>query len=76
MNINTAVKSAPVLGLKDWVENVLTLAPEARIPYIVQIMAEAYESGLTPQEFVDALPDQPLRMTNWVACIKEIRLSS
>ena len=58
------------LGLKDWVAQVRTLAPEARIPYIVQIMAEAYEADLTPQQFVDALPTlhpHTIGMVNWVA---------
>jgi hypothetical protein len=63
---NTTAKPAPVLGLKDWVENVRTLAPEARVPYIVQIMAEAYEAGVTPQQFVDALPKFRLPYTHWM----------
>jgi hypothetical protein len=35
MATNTPLK--PTIGLKDWIENVRKLAPEARIPYIVQI---------------------------------------
>jgi hypothetical protein len=70
MTANTAAKPAPASGLKDWVENVRTLAPEARIPYIVQVMAEAYEAGVTPQQFVDALPKFKLPYANWIACIK------
>jgi hypothetical protein len=69
MAADTPVKAAPAIGLKDWIENVRTLAPEARIPYIVQIMAEAYEAGLTPQQFVDALANMR-PYTNRVACIK------
>jgi hypothetical protein len=53
-------------ALKDWVEKVRALAPEARVPYIVQIMAEAYEAGLTPQQFVDALPKFKPPFTRWV----------
>jgi hypothetical protein len=32
MATNTPLK--PTIGLKDWIENVRKLAPEARIPYI------------------------------------------
>lgn len=66
MTAATAVKAAPAIALKDWVENVRALAPEARVPYIVQIMAEAYDAGLTPQQFVDALPKYELPYTHWV----------
>ena len=66
MSANTAVKAAPAIPLKDWVENVRTLAPEARVPYIIQIMAEAYDAGLTPQQFVDALPKYELPYAHWV----------
>ena len=55
MSANTAVKAAPAIPLKDWVENVRTLAPEARVPYIIQIMAEAYDAGL-------------LRSSSWMRC--------
>ncbi|MGB8612165.1 MAG: hypothetical protein WCD60_11070, partial [Pseudolabrys sp.] len=69
-----AGRAVPAIGLKDWVENVRTLAPGARIPFVVQIMAEAYEAGLTPQQFADTLPKLS-PYTNWVAC-QTLRLPS
>ena len=49
---------------------VRALAPEARIPYISVILAEAYDdAGLSPQQFVEAMPN--LRPdTNWAYCTK------
>jgi hypothetical protein len=35
------------------------------------IMAEAYDAGLTPQQFADALPN-PRPLTNWVMSRKTL----
>ena len=42
---STATKSAPALGVTNWLEQVRALAPESRIPYVAIILAEAYERG-------------------------------
>jgi hypothetical protein len=63
-----ATQSARAIGLKTWLGKVRTLAPEARIPYITIILAEAYEAGISPQQFVEALPP-PHSDTNWMALI-------
>jgi hypothetical protein len=66
MSIDTAVKATPAIGLKDWVEKVRTLAPEARIPYIVEILAAAYESHVSAEQFADALPKFGPPDLHWV----------
>jgi len=53
---STATKSAPALGVTNWLEQVRALAPESRIPYVAIILAEAYERGLSPQQVAEALP--------------------
>jgi hypothetical protein len=65
---STATKSAPALGVKDWLETVRMLAPNARIPYIAAILAEAYEHGLSPRQVAEALADLRPHI-NWPADI-------
>ena len=65
----TATKSAPALGVTNWLEQVRTLAPEARIPYVAIILAEAYERGLSPQQVAEALPKLD-RDASWNWCAK------
>jgi hypothetical protein len=65
MMATTATKTAP--ALKDWLEQVRTLAPEARIPYVAIILAEAYERGLTPQQMAELLPKNLYVSWNWCA---------
>jgi hypothetical protein len=66
---STATKSAPALGITNWLEQVRTLAPEARIPYVAIILAEAYERGLSPQQVAEALPKLD-RDASWNWCAK------
>jgi len=64
-----------IMGAAAWFEEVRTLAPDARIPYIVTVMAEAFEAGLTPQQFVAALAN-PHPDSNWVMCLKPKHLGA
>jgi hypothetical protein len=69
MTTNTAAKPATTLGPSAWVSQVRGLAP-GQIPFLLQVAVEAFENGLTPQQFVDALPTlnpDKIRMANWVA---------
>jgi hypothetical protein len=69
MTTNTAAKPATTLGPSAWVSQVRGLAP-GQIPFLLQVSVEAFENGLTPQQFVEALPTlhpDTIWMANWVA---------
>jgi hypothetical protein len=68
MTTNTA---APAIGPSAWVKQVRDLAP-GQVPFLLQLAVEAYECGVSPEQFVDALPELPAHeYRDWVASINQ-----
>ena len=70
MTTNTA-KAAPAVGPSAWVKQVRDLAP-GQVPFLLQLAVEAYEGGVSPEQFVAAMPElPPHQYRDWVACIRQ-----
>ena len=55
MTTNTA---APAIEPSAWVKQVRDLAP-GQVPFLLQLAVEAYERGISPEQFVAAMPELP-----------------